>query len=315
LEYEQISNFEKKLNSRRSSINPPTLQTRLSKAVGETVIKPPQLIFFTSIKEGDHHNKGQMLFKNDMDVIMEKNNDISIFKDGSNDCSPINNDCGNTRNVFDSLIAPTGSNIPNFFIKKNEDASPDNTILKSYIENIQNNPCSSASVTNSSINKVDTIFNIETKNISAKMISKNQHDESHTLDYSSYDEDRSLSNSPSKILRKFNVNPYNNFKIVKKFFIYQLKKSFLQAKKFMFNSSVHATDNNKNPTYFEIFTNYSQITSSEVHTYVVYDDHNIKINNYFIYKNKVLGKGGFSSVYYAKNIKDKKEYVCYILLR
>ena len=118
--------------------------------------------------------------------------------------------------------------------------------------------------------------------------------------------------SPSKILRKYNLNPYHNFHLLKKYFIYQLRKSFLQAKKFVVNNTlqkeIQHTDN-RNPKYYEIFSNYSRIATVPVITYEKYEDQNIKINNYFIRKNKVLGKGGFSTVYICIDLNDDKEYV------
>jgi len=123
-----------------------------------------------------------------------------------------------------------------------------------------------------------------------------------------------LALSPSIILRNYNLNPYHNFELLKKHFIYQLKKSLLQAKKFIVNNTLQKEiqhTNNRNPNYYEIFSNYSQIITASVDSYEKYEDQNVKINNYFIRKNKILGKGGFSTVYICFNMDNNKEYVQY----
>ncbi len=127
-------------------------------------------------------------------------------------------------------------------------------------------------------------------------------------------------------LRKFDLNPYSNFNIAKKYFLYQIKLSILQAKKFELsrefensnnkkhknkNSNFLTLNNNNNDlnqtNYFDIFTNYSNIKNTPLKSYEKYDDNNIKINQYLIYKSKLLGKGGFSSVYLALNMEKNKE--------
>ena len=128
-------------------------------------------------------------------------------------------------------------------------------------------------------------------------------------------------------LRKFDLNPYSNFNIAKKYFLYQIKLSILQAKKFELsrefensnnkkhknkNSNFLTLNNNNNndlnqTNYFDIFTNYSNIKNTPLKSYEKYDDNNIKINQYLIYKSKLLGKGGFSSVYLALNMEKNKE--------
>jgi hypothetical protein len=133
-----------------------------------------------------------------------------------------------------------------------------------------------------------------------------------TIDYSSLEDDKSPTSISQTILKKYNLNPYHNFHVVKKYFIYQLKKSFLQAKKFVLNSAIHGQmiyNQNKNPNYHEIFSNYSQISTSAVNSYIKYEDHNVKVNNYFIKKDKILGKGGFSTVYMCKNLNTGQEHV------
>ena len=135
-------------------------------------------------------------------------------------------------------------------------------------------------------------------------------------------------------LRKFDLNPYSNFNIAKKYFLYQIKLSILQAKKFELSREFENTNNKKlnkknkinnnflsisnitknnndneiNQTnYFDIFTNYSNIKNTPLKSFEKYDDNNIKINQYLIYKSKLLGKGGFSSVYLALNMETNKE--------
>jgi serine/threonine protein kinase len=77
------------------------------------------------------------------------------------------------------------------------------------------------------------------------------------------------------------------------------------------NSNNNNNNNNNNniaeTNYFDIFTNYSNIKNTPLKVYEKYDDSNIKINQYLIYKSKLLGKGGFSSVYLALNINTNKE--------
>ncbi len=136
-----------------------------------------------------------------------------------------------------------------------------------------------------------------------------------TQDFSCEVEKNQQTTGPCKIIQRFNINPYQNLDLVKKYFIYQLKKSFLQAKKYVINNVVHSelrNQNKKNLNYHEIFSNYSQITNSNVNSYVKYEDRSVEINNYFIYKNILLGKGGYSTVYKCRNLKDNKEYVIYI---
>ena len=118
----------------------------------------------------------------------------------------------------------------------------------------------------------------------------------------------------------------SNFNIAKKYFLYQIKLSILQAKKFELsrefensnnkkhknkNSNFLTLNNNNNDlnqtNYFDIFTNYSNIKNTPLKSYEKYDDNNIKINQYLIYKSKLLGKGGFSSVYLALNMEKNKE--------
>ena len=45
--------------------------------------------------------------------------------------------------------------------------------------------------------------------------------------------------------RKFELNPYNNFIIEKKLFLYQLKIAFLQAKKLCLSRELQQTNSNQ----------------------------------------------------------------------
>jgi hypothetical protein len=136
----------------------------------------------------------------------------------------------------------------------------------------------------------------------------------------------------SKIL--FKITP-NQQAYITKYFIYQLMKVLLRVKKHLFNTSIitHKANNKtfikdsgnlltgtfksrfgqlpkKNTLmYNDIFTDYCEVVSPKVQKYQKYDDQNIQINNYLIFKSILLGKGSYSHVYYAKNIIDGKEYV------
>jgi hypothetical protein len=161
------------------------------------------------------------------------------------------------------------------------------------------------------INSIDTNKIKDTSN-SKKISDLMEFTGDKTIDYSSLEDDKSPTSISQTILKKYNINPYHNFHVVKKYFIYQLKKSFLQAKKFVLNSAIHGQmiyNQNKNPNYHEIFANYSQISTSAVNSYIKYEDHNVKVNNYFIRKDKILGKGGFSTVYMCKNLSTGQEHV------
>lgn len=122
--------------------------------------------------------------------------------------------------------------------------------------------------------------------------------------------------SPMQIVRNFNLNPENNFGVVKKLFIYELKMSFLQAKKLCISLDLQGGNSNtkRKPAYYDLFSNYSQIITSTIKTYDKYEDQNIKVNNYLIYKSKLLGKGGYSTVYLCQNILNNCEYVLFLYI-
>lgn len=114
--------------------------------------------------------------------------------------------------------------------------------------------------------------------------------------------------TPSQIFPKFNLNPNNNYQVEKKLLLYQVKTSLLQAKKLCLSSEFQINGKKNKPTYYDIFSNYSNIKITKAEGYEKFDDDNIKINNYLIYKSKLLGKGGYSSVYLCQDLNTNKEY-------
>ena len=163
--------------------------------------------------------------------------------------------------------------------------------------------------------------NIDNKFKSSQQLISNVIKHFSELNYDNNNNNKNNENYPL-FLRKFDLNPYSNFNIAKKYFLYQIKLSILQAKKFELsrefensNNKKHKNknflnlnNNNLNQTnYFDIFTNYSNIKNTPLKSYEKYDDNNIKINQYLIYKSKLLGKGGFSSVYLSLNMEKNKE--------
>jgi tRNA A-37 threonylcarbamoyl transferase component Bud32 len=167
--------------------------------------------------------------------------------------------------------------------------------------------------------------NIDNKFKSSQQLISNVIKHFSELNYDNNNNNKNNENYPL-FLRKFDLNPYSNFNIAKKYFLYQIKLSILQAKKFELsrefensnnkkhknkNSNFLTLNNNNNDlnqtNYFDIFTNYSNIKNTPLKSYEKYDDNNIKINQYLIYKSKLLGKGGFSSVYLALNMEKNKE--------
>ena len=169
--------------------------------------------------------------------------------------------------------------------------------------------------------------NIDNKFKSSQQLISNVIKHFSELNYDNNNNNNKNNENYPLFLRKFDLNPYSNFNIAKKYFLYQIKLSILQAKKFELsrefensnnkkhknkNSNFLTLNNNNNndlnqTNYFDIFTNYSNIKNTPLKSYEKYDDNNIKINQYLIYKSKLLGKGGFSSVYLALNMEKNKE--------
>jgi hypothetical protein len=119
----------------------------------------------------------------------------------------------------------------------------------------------------------------------------------------------------------------------RKYFILQLKKVFLQAKKYMFfrsimygkssirpasvdlNLSTNIIPINKSTLFGDILPSHAIIQTAMIEFYENTDEI-IKINNYILYKNKLLGKGKeFSKVFLAKGLIDGIEYAVKIVDR
>ncbi len=180
---------------------------------------------------------------------------------------------------------------------------------------------------NLNVNYINNNNNIDNKFKSSQQLISNVIKHFSELNYDNNNNNNNKNNENYPLfLRKFDLNPYSNFNIAKKYFLYQIKLSILQAKKFELsrefensnnkkhknkNSNFLTLNNNNNDlnqtNYFDIFTNYSNIKNTPLKSYEKYDDNNIKINQYLIYKSKLLGKGGFSSVYLALNMEKNKE--------
>jgi hypothetical protein len=125
------------------------------------------------------------------------------------------------------------------------------------------------------------------------------------------------------VIAKFFVAT-SNPKIIKKLFLYQLKKTLLHAKKDLYIKSTYSiSDSNSMSPFtrhsqstvlssYEIFSNFSQINYCFIDNVIKYDYQNIKINNYMLYKNIILGKGSFSTVFLSKHVNTNKDFVDYL---
>ena len=121
-----------------------------------------------------------------------------------------------------------------------------------------------------------------------------------SFEYTSNDD-----STPPKIYRKIEITPYRNINTIKKFFIYQLKKIYLESKKIDNKNSKNKKDLCRPQL---IFSTYSQLTSKEANVYKKFDDKNIQINDYLIYKNKIIGRGRESYVYLGEDMVTKVFY-------
>ena len=245
----------------------------------------------------------------------------------------INNNSANT-NI--SKFNINNSNLLNINTNQNSIVTENKKISNSFVasskselnENNNNNNLNIKKENN--INKTYLNYNVSYLNVNYIHNDKNKFKSSqqlisnvikHFIELNNENNNKNNENYPL-FLRKFDLNPYSNFNIAKKYFLYQIKLSILQAKKFELsrefeNSSnkkhknknlLNLNNNNLNQTnYFDIFTNYSNIKNTPLKSYEKYDDNNIKINQYLIYKSKLLGKGGFSSVYLSLNMDNNKE--------
>ena len=61
-------------------------------------------------------------------------------------------------------------------------------------------------------------------------------------------------------------------------------------------------------SYHEIFTSYSNICSTPGNVYKQYEDKNMQINQYYIYKNNLIGQGQHSYVYICQDINTSAFY-------
>ena len=128
----------------------------------------------------------------------------------------------------------------------------------------------------------------------------------------SFEETSNEDNTSTKECRKIEINPYRNVNTVKKYFVYQIKKYYLNSitssstttppHHHQISSPHNFISSLQNASYHEIFTNYSNICSTPGNIYKRYDDQNMQINQYCIYKNKLIGKGNHSYVYICQDI-------------
>ena len=126
-----------------------------------------------------------------------------------------------------------------------------------------------------------------------------------SFEYTSNDD----SSTPTKIIRKLEINPYRNINTIKKFFIYQLKKIYLQSKK----STISPKENFSSLNHpHVVFSNYSQLNAKEANVFIKFEDKNVQINDYFIFKNKIIGRGKGSYVYLCQDLSTKMFYAAKI---
>ncbi len=230
-------------------------------------------------------------------------------------------------NTNQNSIATDNKKISNSFVasSKSELNENNNNLDKKKENNINKTHLNYNLNVNYINNNNNNNNNIDNKFKSSQQLISNVIKHFSELNYDNNNNNKNNENYPL-FLRKFDLNPYSNFNIAKKYFLYQIKLSILQAKKFELsrefensnnkkhknkNSNFLTLNNNNNDlnqtNYFDIFTNYSNIKNTPLKSYEKYDDNNIKINQYLIYKSKLLGKGGFSSVYLALNMEKNKE--------
>ena len=125
-----------------------------------------------------------------------------------------------------------------------------------------------------------------------------------SFEYTSNDD----SSTPTKIIRKLEINPYRNINTIKKFFIYQLKKIYLQSKKSISPKENFSSFNHPHV----VFSNYSQLNAKEANVFIKFEDKNVQINDYFIFKNKIIGRGKGSYVYLCQDLSTKMFYAAKI---
>ncbi len=169
-----------------------------------------------------------------------------------------------------------------------------------------------------------------------------------SIEYTSNDE--SISQKQNSI-KKIEINPYHNLSTVEKFFIYKLKKYYVEKKKekgqylneqnIKVNNNNNKENNNKtnnktkiinkitkqdnnnenkknededtklnliNPSFHYVFSKYTLSISKKEEKIIKFEDGNMQINQYLIYKNKLLGRGEYSDVYLCENVLTKNYY-------
>ena len=176
-----------------------------------------------------------------------------------------------------------------------------------------------------------------------------------SIDYTSNDE----STPPQhNIIKKIEINPYHNLTTVEKFFIYKLKKYYVEKKKEQghdfkeqnineknnnnnknnnnsniknkINEIINNQNNNNqnqnnennnnenennnpiinliNPSFHYVFSRYTLSISKKEEKILKLEDGNMQINQYLIFKNKLLGRGEYSDVYLCENTLTKNYY-------
>ena len=209
-------------------------------------------------------------------MFSSKNISLSINNADISDIEPSSH-TKEHNNTCINIIIPSSRSQNNFTtesININDDTPKTNTF---YIQGHINN-----TVINSSPSKQNNLLSIP------------QHKYKHKKDsLSSFEETSNDDNTSTKECRKIEINPYRNVNIVKKYFVYQIKKYYLNS--ITTTTPPHQTSSPHNfvsslqsASYHEIFTNYSNICSTPGSFYKRYEDKNMQINQYYIYKNNYM---------------------------
>ena len=161
--------------------------------------------------------------------------------------------------------------------------------------------------------------------------------------------DESNSQKQLNSIKKIEINPYHNLSTVEKYFIYKLKKYYVEKKKekeqeqnITLNENANNNENNNitnntneinnksnkennnnenknteidntklnliNPSFHYEFSKYTLSISKKEEKIIQFENGNMQINQYLIYKDKLLGRGEYSDVYLCENILTKKYY-------
>jgi hypothetical protein len=295
MDFFKIEEFEKHLKKNKNKTKNKYLHTRTFKEKHILTINDK----LSSIINNNSANTNISKFNINSNLLNLNTNQNSIVTDN--------------KKISNSFVASSKSELNEN--NNNLDKKKENNINKTHLNYNLN-----VNYINNNNNNIDNKFK------SSQQLISNVIKHFSELNYDNNNNNKNNENYPL-FLRKFDLNPYSNFNIAKKYFLYQIKLSILQAKKFELsrefensnnkkhknkNSNFLTLNNNNNndlnqTNYFDIFTNYSNIKNTPLKSYEKYDDNNIKINQYLIYKSKLLGKGGFSSVYLALNMEKNKE--------